>query len=100
MWDKLPISEKGMDSIIRFDHIQPVGRSQDSIAYTDYSLSERALLLMDEWLEWLITGILDSKSKLCEIGDALTNHPMYSLLFLAFISFSRCIALDRSGYSS
>jgi hypothetical protein len=73
MWDKLPLSVDSGESIMRLDHMQPVGRSQDSIQFTDYCLSDRALLLFDEWLKWLITGTLDKQTKLCEIRDVLLN---------------------------
>jgi len=74
MWDKLPISGRStVESILRFDHMQPVGRSQDSIAFTDYCLSERALRLIDEWVTWLITGFLDESTKLREIRDVLLD---------------------------
>ena len=73
MWDKLPLNMGSGESMMRLDHMQPVGRSQDSIQVTDFCLSDRALLLFDEWLKWLITGSLDKDTKLCEIRDVLLN---------------------------
>lgn len=61
IWDKLPIS--GADeSILRLDHIQPVGKHHDTIELTDYRLSEDALTIFDEWLRWLIYGDFEEGS--------------------------------------
>ncbi len=55
MWDKLPLS--GADeSILRLDHIQPVGRHHDAIELTPYRLGEDALTILDEWIRWLVFG--------------------------------------------
>jgi len=73
IWDRLPLNKDTNQSIMRLDHVQPVGRSGDSIEFTDFCLSERALLFLDEWIEWLKTGNLDTTTKLCEIRDVLLN---------------------------
>ncbi len=57
MWDKLPIGGS-TESVLRLDHMQPVGRSRDSIQFTSYRLSSKALLLLEEWTDWLIKGKL------------------------------------------
>ncbi|MDM8552807.1 hypothetical protein QUF72_22190 [Desulfobacterales bacterium HSG2] len=51
MWEKLPVAG---ESILRFDLMQPVGRHHDAIELTAYRLSEDALIILDEWLRWLI----------------------------------------------
>ncbi|MBW2740262.1 MAG: hypothetical protein JRE64_15775 [Deltaproteobacteria bacterium] len=66
MWDLLPINGSTEESVMRLDHLQPVGRSQDSMELLDYCLSDDALLLFDEWLEWLLKGFL--KQKLCLVN--------------------------------
>jgi hypothetical protein len=73
MWDMLPIEGSTKESIMRLDHMQPVGKSRDSIEFTNYCLGDRALLLLDEWIEWIITGNLDKDTKLCEIRDVLLD---------------------------
>lgn len=72
LWDKLPIDKKE-ESIMRLDHMQPVGRHEDSIEFSNYCLSEVALSHLDEWLEWLLSGNLGVNTKLCEIRDFLLS---------------------------
>ncbi|MDP8314873.1 MAG: hypothetical protein RAP70_07350 [Candidatus Celaenobacter antarcticus] len=54
-WDKLPISGP-KESILRLDHIQPVGTQSNSYELAKYKLSENAMELMDDLLKWLIWG--------------------------------------------
>lgn len=75
MWEKLPTEGSAKGSIMRLDQMQPVGRSRDSIEFTNYCLSERALIILDEWLEWLFTGSLDKNTNLSEIRDVLLDLP-------------------------
>lgn len=70
MWDKLPLAGD-TDSILRFDHIQPIGRHHDSYELTEYVLKEDAIELVEEWLFWLMTGNLPDKSALLEIREVL-----------------------------
>ncbi len=53
MWDKLPLPGAS-ESILRLDHIQPIGRHHDSIELTDYCLCEDAITIFDEYVHWLI----------------------------------------------
>lgn len=55
IWDRLPISGAN-ESILRLDHIQPVGKHHDTIEFTNYRLSEDAITIFDEWLNWLLYG--------------------------------------------
>lgn len=64
MWDTLPIGGTTTESILRLDHIQPVGRHHDAIELTQYRLSEEALGILDEWLSWLVSGDFDDESML------------------------------------
>lgn len=73
MWDLLPINSSTEESIMRLDHLQPVGRSQDSIELLDYCLSDDALLLFDEWLEWLIKGSLEKETLFGKLREDLLN---------------------------
>ncbi|MBW1793184.1 MAG: hypothetical protein JRJ38_01935 [Deltaproteobacteria bacterium] len=43
------------------------------IGFTASCLSDRALKLLDEWIEWLMTGSLGMDTKLCEIRDVLLD---------------------------
>lgn len=55
IWDRLPIGGAN-ESILRLDHIQPVGKHHDTIEITNYRLSEDAIIIFDEWLNWLLYG--------------------------------------------
>ena len=51
--DKLPLP--GSDfSVLRLDHVQPIGSHYNAYERTGYRLSEDALAVMDEWLDWYI----------------------------------------------
>ncbi len=61
--DTLPVGGV-KESIIRLDHIQPIGKHHDSVEFTEYCLSEEALKIIDEWVDWLVTGEMDEDSTL------------------------------------
>ena len=56
LWDCLPVSKKTHESILRFDHLQPIGTHHDSYQLTEYKLSSGALEVVDELLQWLVWG--------------------------------------------
>lgn len=55
-WDKLPTTDGPKESILRFDHLQPIGTNCNSYELTGYRLSDKAMGLIDDWLTWLIWG--------------------------------------------
>jgi len=55
-WDKLPCKTGTEESILRFDHMQPVGFHHQNYKIEEYCLSENALELMDEWIGWYMHG--------------------------------------------
>ena len=46
-----------------------------SIDKLDYCLSDDALLLFDEWLEWLLKGFLETDTMFGELREDLINLP-------------------------
>ena len=54
-WDILPHNQ-GCESILRLDQIQPVGLHHQSYKYLEHRLSEEAMIVMDEWMDWIIYG--------------------------------------------
>ena len=70
VWDHLPIGSV-KESILRLDHLQPLGDHGQVYQLTDFSLSLDALEVLDEWLGWLITGNLPGESLLAEIRQVL-----------------------------
>lgn len=66
MWDRLPLGGSTTESVIRLDHIQPIGRHHDSLELTNFCLSDQAIEILDEWLVWLLRGDFDTDSLLYE----------------------------------
>ena len=58
IWDQLPLPGETKESILRLDQIQPIGKHHDSIIQTGFCLSQDALGVLDEWLDWLLYGDL------------------------------------------
>ena len=60
MWDSLPVGSRTDESILMLNQLQPIGRHHNAHEVTPHRLSESALDVVDEWLEWLLRGTLDS----------------------------------------
>jgi hypothetical protein len=71
MWDQLPISGKTKESILRLDHILPVGRHHDSLEWTPHCLSNEAMEILEEWITWIITGQLPEDGVLLDVREEL-----------------------------
>lgn len=71
VWDTLPIPSDTESSILRLDHIQPIGKHHDSYELTDYVLKGDVVDLLNEWIGWLTTGTVDEDSVLNEIRNEL-----------------------------
>lgn len=56
-WDKLPLSGAN-ESILRIDHIQPLGSNYKAFEITAFRLHEDAFCFLDELIQWHLTGIL------------------------------------------
>jgi len=64
--DQLPIGGP-KESILRFDHIQPIGLHYYAYEHSGYSLSDEAVeLILDDWLKWLFYGGLPPDSFLLD----------------------------------
>ena len=55
MWDRLPFGSR-KESVLRLDHLQPIGKYGKSFEVSDYELDREALLVVDEYLRWLLLG--------------------------------------------
>ncbi len=62
-YDRLPIGG-AVESILRLDQVQPIGRHHDSYELTEFCLTADAMDIIDSWLIWLVTGSLDENSML------------------------------------
>jgi hypothetical protein len=60
-WDILPIPG-GEESILRLDHLQPIGAHPSSYLLSDFRLSEGAVEIMDELLGWITSGGVEEDS--------------------------------------
>jgi len=69
-WDMLPLPGAN-ESIMRLDHIQPVGSHYNTYHATEYRLNEDALLLLDEWLNWYVYECLDEDGLLADVMRTL-----------------------------
>ncbi len=56
-WDSLPIPGAS-ESILRLDHIQPVGEAAQALELTPHRLTPDAAEVMEEWLAWFRSGEL------------------------------------------
>lgn len=72
VWDSLPIGGV-RESVLRLDHLQPLSGHGQAYQLTEFCLSPDALMLMDEWLDWLLTGGLPGDSVLADLRRELLN---------------------------
>lgn len=72
-WDKLPISGKPEESILRLDHIQPIGTKQNSYELAGFRLSDRAMPVIDDWISWLVWGGVSPESPLNEYRKIIVD---------------------------
>lgn len=56
-YDHLPLNTEG-ESILRFDQAFPLSHHNNSYVGTGFRLSDAALIALDDWLDWYITGAL------------------------------------------
>lgn len=54
-WDRLPISGPD-ESILRLDHVQPIGAHQNAFEPTGFAISDEALVIVQDHLRWLLSG--------------------------------------------
>ena len=74
LWDKLPV-RGAEESILRLDHIQPVGRHHETIEVSPYRLGQDALMILDDWLEWLVLGSFSEENLLRGLREDLLELP-------------------------
>lgn len=65
MWDSLPVGGRDTEeSILMLNQAQPIGRHYKSFEATEYRLCDDAIEVVEDWLNWLLTGELDPRSVL------------------------------------
>ena len=55
------------------NRIQPLGRHYNSYELTKFRLSDDALEVIDDWIEWLLTGTLSRDGVLQLFRDGVAN---------------------------
>ncbi len=70
MWDRLPIGGAN-ESILRVDHIQPIGAHNEAVRPTSYGLTADALEILDEWLTWFLKNRLAKDGVLSFLREEL-----------------------------
>jgi hypothetical protein len=70
MWDRLPLRSRD-ESILRLDHLQPIGKHGESYEITEHQLHEDALQIVDDYLIWLLKGGFPAGSVLIDIHKEL-----------------------------
>ena len=73
MWDRLPIRSSTDASILRLDHLQPIGRSASVYEWTEFCLAEAALPVLDAWISWMLTGELAADTELGMVREELRS---------------------------
>lgn len=61
--DRLPLPGQTVESVFRFDHIQPVGKDPKWFFPTKWRLSEFALMFVEQWAHWHLTGVIVEESE-------------------------------------
>lgn len=56
MWDRLPFDGATEESILRLDHLQPVGAHHQSYKLSGFKLCEVGVEVIDQMLTWLLSG--------------------------------------------
>jgi hypothetical protein len=56
-WDSLPIAGVS-ESVLRLDHVQPLGENAQATELTPYRLTADAMAVVEEWFTWFRTGEL------------------------------------------
>lgn len=70
VFDMLPLPGT-KESILRLDHLQPIGKHHDAIEFTQFCLTEEALEVLDEWLWWLLMGYPEKDGTLLYLREEM-----------------------------
>ncbi len=70
MWDKLPIGGNTSESILRLNQLQPLGNAFKAYELTEFRLSEDAIAIMDEWINWLFSENLFDDGVILDVRES------------------------------
>jgi hypothetical protein len=69
--DSLPVGGSTKRSMLRLDHVQPLGSHYNAYELTEHCLSAPALSVLDDWLVWMATGKIPADGTLATIRAVL-----------------------------
>lgn len=72
MWDSLPLRSR-RESILRLDHLQPIGKHGKTYELTEFELHPDALEMVDEYLLWALSGEFPENGVLKDIRKELLD---------------------------
>jgi len=71
MWELTPLKKPPEESVLRFDHIQPVSLDSNAYESTDYCLSAEGKEIIFEWLDWFLYDRLSTEDTLGFLREEL-----------------------------
>lgn len=75
LWDKLPINGSD-ESILRLDHMLSSGAHHQAYKISEYKLSEEAMGIVDEQINWLIYGGLSKDSIILDYRELIEQSSL------------------------
>ena len=75
VWDQLPLPGGPTESILRLDHLMAIGADPAAFRIEPHCLSAEALPIVDAWLHWLVTDMLQMDSMLAMIRVDFAKLP-------------------------
>jgi hypothetical protein len=74
MLDRLPLDRGPTESLLRLDHIQPVGMHYYSFEHSGYELSEEAVeSILDDWIMWVLLGKFPADSLILDYQNQIKS---------------------------
>lgn len=71
LWDSLPHKTSTPNSILRLDQLQPMVNHYQYHLHTGFRLGDDAMDILDEFLRWHLTGVLDPGSIIHDLRKEL-----------------------------
>lgn len=71
----LSIPGQTQHSVVRLDQMQPIGRHYQNYRISEYRLSDDVLLVLDQWMQWLLSGAIAEDELLETLRDGLLALP-------------------------
>ena len=73
IWDIVPARREPEESVLMLNRIQPIGNHRNSVQVLPFCLGDGAKELLNEWITWLTTGLMDDAGVLPDIQSELKS---------------------------